>query len=72
MLCPDDDPSLGSKLVAIYIELFTSQWVVIMIIYTYCIYYTNGEDVLYKIYLYFYGTSKFITLTRAVRHWAIS
>jgi len=40
---PDDGPSLGSKLDAIYTQLFTSELFVIVNIYIYCIFYTNGD-----------------------------
>jgi hypothetical protein len=38
VLWPDDDPSLGSKLVAIEIKLFMSELIVIVNIYRYCYY----------------------------------
>ena len=42
VLCPDDDPSLGSKLVAVYVKLFTSDLVSNVNIRRCCVCYING------------------------------
>jgi len=41
VLWPDDDPSLGSKLVAIYIKIFISELDVILKIFIYIVMYKH-------------------------------
>jgi hypothetical protein len=59
LLWPDDEPSLGSKLVAIEIKLFTCELVVIVNIYRNCIPYPNG----YVSYQTEHGIRLYIELT---------